>query len=160
MLFPDRQRARTNYTQRGKKFPTPVSSLKFQSLATALIIAVAASLSAATSIIGFDDLDGRDNRAIPKGYAGLNGDNFSNYDAKHESAPLSPSGYDSSVPSPNNVALNGGVTPVTVASNTIFDLNSVYLHSVWRDGLQVRVIGFRAGVAGLEMTFCSVTQSR
>ena len=67
-------------------FPTPVRSLKFQSLATALIIAVAAPLSAAATMIGFDDLDGSGNQAIPNGYAGLNWDNFSTYDAKNDPA--------------------------------------------------------------------------
>jgi len=107
-------------------------------------MAVAAPLSA--TIIGFDDLDGSGNQAIPNGYAGLNWNNFYTYDATNDPAHLSPSGYDFSVISPNNVAFNGGANPVTVSSNTIFNLNSVYLHSVWRDGLQVQVIGFRAGV--------------
>jgi len=74
-----------------------VRSVKFQSLATALIIAVAAPLSVATTISGFDDLDGSGNQAIPNGYARLNWDNFSNYDAKNDpAAHLNSSGYDSS----------------------------------------------------------------
>jgi hypothetical protein len=102
-----------------------VKSLACHALVTALLIAVAAPLSA--TIIGFDDLDGSGIQAIPNGYSGLT----------------------------NNVAFSGGANPVTVSSNTIFNLNSVYLHSVWRNGLQVQVIGFRAGVPvpGDDQTF-------
>jgi hypothetical protein len=46
-----------------------MKSLKCQSLATALLIAVAAPLSA--TIVGFDDLDGSGNQAIPKGLCQL-----------------------------------------------------------------------------------------
>ena len=86
-------------------FPTPVRSLTFQYLANALIIAVAAPLSAATTISRFDNLDGSGNQAIPNGYAGLNWDNFSNYDAKND-PHLSSSGYDSTFASPITVAFD------------------------------------------------------
>jgi len=114
-----------------------------------LVVAVAASAAAAT--INFDDLDGSGNQAVPNGYGGLNWTNFYVFDAFHDLG-LKPSGYDVAWVSPNNVAFSAfpNERPTeTISSDTLFNLNSAYLTSVWRDSLQVQVIGFRS-ILGIE----------
>jgi hypothetical protein len=100
-------------------------------------IAVTAIPALATTI-GFDDLPS--DQPIANGYNGLNWNNFYVYDAVNDPDSLSPSGYNVAVISPNNVAFNGFGT-TAVFSNSLFDLNSAYLTAVWRDNLQVEVIG-------------------
>jgi len=114
-----------------------------------LVVAVAASAAAAT--INFDDLDGSGSQAVPNGYGVLNWTNFYVFDA-FDDLGLKPSGYDVAWVSPNNVAFNAfpNANPTAIiSSDTIFNLNSAYLTSVWRDNLQVEVIGFRS-VLGIE----------
>src|SRR5438067_4656740 len=115
-----------------------------------LVIATAAPALDAT-VINFDNLTS--DQVIQNGYAGLNWTNFDVYDAVNNPDHLGNSGYNVdghnvSAISPNNVAFNAdanlGAIPV-VSSDTVFSLNSVYLHSVWNDGLQVEVIGSLAG---------------
>jgi hypothetical protein len=48
--------------------------------------------------------------------------------------------------------VNLGAIPV-VSSDTVFNLNSAYLHSVWNDGLQVHVIGSVAGLTTYDHTY-------
>jgi hypothetical protein len=78
---------------------------------------------------------------VPNGYGGLNWDNVHIYDPTNNH-DLSPSGYDFSVVSSPNVAFNAGGSPITISSDTIFSLNSVWLHSVWDNHLEVEVKGF------------------
>jgi hypothetical protein len=129
---------------------------RYMSSLVAAFAAVAVPLSAAT--IGFDDLNGDGNHTVQNGYAGLNWDNFFVYAAATDPANLSPSGYDFATVSPDNVAFNGGQyldnpPPATISSDTVFVLNSAYLTAVWRDGLQVEVIGSLAGVPLYDNTY-------
>ena len=114
-----------------------------KSLFAGLVIVAAASAVADT--INFDDLNGDGSHTIQNGYAGLNWDNVFIYDATHDPANLNPSGYQFSVISPNNVAFTGYGNPITVSSDTVFNLNSAYLTAVWKDNLQVKVIGSLLG---------------
>ena len=60
-------------------------------------------------------------------------------------AHLNPSGYQFAAVSPNNVAFLGFGNPAFV-SNTLFNLGSAYLTAIWRDNLQIEVIGSLSGV--------------
>ena len=123
------------------------------------LLAFAAAASAAAATINFDNLDGSTgDQVVPNGYGGLNWTNFNVYDAVSDPGGLSPSGYHDAIGgvqgwvSPNNVAFNAfaannPLTSWTVSSDTVFSLNSVYLHSVWNNGLQVEVKGFLGGLA-------------
>ena len=115
----------------------------FKLLFVGLVIVAAASAVAET--INFDDLNGDGSHTIQNGYAGLNWDNVFIYDATNDPANLNPSGYQFSVISPNNVAFTGYGNPITVSSDTVFNLNSAYLTAVWKDNLQVKVIGSLLG---------------
>jgi hypothetical protein len=95
--------------------------------------------------ITFDDLDGSGNNLVPNGYKGFNWTNFYTYDAVNDPAHLNPSGYQFAAVSPNNVAFLGFGNPAFV-SNTLFNLGSAYLTSIWRDNLQIEVIGSLSGV--------------
>ena len=98
--------------------------------------------------ITFDDLDGSGNQTISNGYKGFNWTNFYTYDAVNDPAHLNPSGYQFAAVSPNIVAFGGGMgfgNPA-FASNTLFNLGSAYLTSIWRDNLQIQVTGFLSGV--------------
>jgi len=114
------------------------------------LLAFAAAASAAATTINFDNLDGSTgDQVVPNGYGGLNWTNFNVYDAVNDPGNLSHSGYEVAWVSPNNVAFSALVNTrptETISSDTIFNLNSAYLTSVWRDNLQVRVIGSLAGV--------------
>jgi hypothetical protein len=115
-----------------------------------LLAFAAAASAAASTTINFDNLDGSTgNQVVPNGYGGLNWTNFNVYDAVNDLGNLSHSGYEVAWVSPNNVAFSAFVNDrptETISSDTIFNLNSAYLTSVWRDNLQVRVIGSLAGV--------------
>ena len=108
-------------------------------------LAIVAAASAAAETISFDDLNGDGSHTIQNGYAGLNWDNVFIYDATHDPANLNPSGYQFSVISPNNVAFTGFGNPITVSSDTVFNLNSAYLTSVWKDNMVVEAIGSLLG---------------
>ena len=95
--------------------------------------------------ITFDDLDGSGNQLVPNGYHGFNWTNFYTYDAVNDPAHLNPSGYQFAAVSPNNVAFLGFGNPAFV-SNTLFNLGSAYLTAIWRDNLQIQVIGSLSGV--------------
>ena len=122
-----------------------------------LLAFAAAASAAASTTINFDNLDGSTgDQVVPNGYGGLNWTNFNVYDAVSDPGGLSPSGYHDAIGgvqgwvSPNNVAFNAfaannPLTSWTVSSDTVFSLNSVYLHSVWNNGLQVEVKGFLGG---------------
>jgi len=111
------------------------------------LLAFAAGASAAAETINFDgpDLNGDGSHTIQNGYAGLNWDNVYIYDATHDPGGLNPSGYQFSVISPNNVAFTGFGNPITVSSDTVFNLNSAYLTSVWKDNMVVEAIGSLLG---------------
>jgi hypothetical protein len=107
-----------------------------------LVIAAAAPVLDAT-IINFDDLLLNDQPipSYPNSYSGLYWANVYVYNAANDSEHLNPSGYQYSVISSPNVAFNGGGTSIIISSNTPFTLNSAYMTSVWRDNLQMEVIG-------------------
>ena len=112
------------------------------------LLAFAAAASAAAATINFDNLDGSTgDQVVPNGYGGLNWTNFNVYDAVHHPG-LGDSGYDFAWVSPNNVAFtafpNQFPTEI-ISSDTPFTLNSAYLTSVWRDNLNVQVIGSLGG---------------
>jgi len=112
----------------------------FKSFFAGLVIAAAASAAASTTI-NFDNLDGSGNEAVPDGYGGLNWTNFYVFDA-FDDVGLKPSGYDVAWVSQNNVAFSAfpNDRPTeTISSDTLFNLNSAYLTSVWRDSLHVEV---------------------
>lgn len=111
----------------------------------AALFCIGAAAQGFANTIGFDDLNGDGNHTIQNGYAGFNWSNVWVYDATNDPAHLSPSGYDHSVISPDNVAFNGYGNSATVSSGSTFDLDSAYLTAVWRDGLQVEVIGSLLG---------------
>ena len=115
----------------------------FKSFFAGLVIAAAASAAAET--INFDDLNGDGSHTIQNGYAGLNWDNVFIYDATNDPANLNPSGYQFSVISDNNVAFTGFGNPITVSSDTVFNLNSAYLTAVWKDNMVVEAIGSLLG---------------
>jgi len=121
----------------------------FKSLFAGLVIAAATSAVASTTI-NFDDPSfesASGDFAVPNGYGGLNWTNFNVYDAVHHPG-LGDSGYDFAWVSPNNVAFtafpNQFPTEI-ISSDTPFTLNSAYLTSVWRDNLNVQVIGSLGG---------------
>ena len=115
-----------------------------------LLAFAAAASAAASTTINFDNLDGSTgDQVVPNGYGGLNWTNFNVYDAVNDPGNLSHSGYEVAWVSQFNVAFSAfpNQRPTeTISSDTIFNLNSAYLTSVWRDNLQVRVIGSLAGV--------------
>jgi len=130
----------------------------FKSFFAGLVVAAVAPVFAATTI-NFDDLPS--DQFIANGYNGLNWTFADVYNARDNPDNLGPSGYkdvangvQSWVSSPN-VAFNGsiegdpnpGSNPITISSNTPFSLNSVWLHSVWNNGLNVEVKGFLGGLA-------------
>jgi len=118
----------------------------FKSFFAGLVIAIAAPVLDAT-IIKFDDLNYSDQAipGYPSSYSGLYWANVYVYNATDNPENLT-SGYQYSVISPKNVAFNGGGSPITISSDTPFTFNSAYLTSVWRDNLQVEVIGSLGGV--------------
>ena len=117
----------------------------FKSFFAGLVIAIAAPVLDAP-IINFDDLNYSDQAipGYPSSYSGLYWANVYVYNATDNPENLT-SGYQYSVYSAKNVAFNGGGSPITISSNTPFTLNSAWLTSVWRDGLNVKVIGSLLG---------------
>ena len=118
--------------------------LKYLCITSFFVVAIPAF----ATTINFDDLDGSGNNLVPNGYNGFNWTNFYTYDAVNNPAGLPASGYQYAAVSPNNVAFGGGAgfgNPA-FASNTLFNLGSAYLTSIWRDNLQIQVVGFLAGV--------------
>jgi hypothetical protein len=117
-----------------------------------LVIATAAPVLA--TIINFDELNYSDQAipGYPSSYSGLYWANVYVYNATDNPENLT-SGYQYSVISPKNVAFNGGGSSITISSNTPFTLNSAYLTSVWRDNLQVEVIGSLLGTPIYDQTF-------
>jgi len=107
-----------------------------------LVVAIAAPVLDAT-IINFDDLLLNDQPipGYPNSYSGLYWTNVYVYNATNDSENLNPSGYQYSVTSSPNVAFNGGGNSIIISSDTPFTLNSAYMTSVWRDNLQMEVIG-------------------
>jgi hypothetical protein len=114
-------------------------------------VAVATMLAGqaqAERLITFDDLSG--GGAVPDGYQSLHWTNFFYINGTSQAN----SGYQPAVISPKNVAFNGfGAT--ALLSDGEFGLFSAYLTAVWRDGLQVEVIGSRGGtvVPGYDNTY-------
>ncbi len=99
-------------------------------------------------VITFDELGG--GGAVPDGYRGLHWTNFFYINGTVQAH----SGYQPAVVSPDYVAFNGfGST--ALMSDGEFELVSAYLTAVWRDGLQVEVIGSRGGtiVPGYDNTY-------
>jgi len=125
----------------------------FKSFFAGLVIAIAAPVLAAT-VINFDDLNYSDQAipGYPSSYSGLYWANVYVYNATDNPENLT-SGYQYSVISPKNVAFNGGGGPITISSNTPFTLNSAYLTSVWRDNLNVEVIGSLLGTPIYDQPF-------
>ncbi len=119
----------------------------------ALLLGVALTTLAAgqsqAKTITFDDLNGSGG-AVPSGYNGLQWNNFYFLNGTAQAN----SGYQAAVVSPNNIALNGGGNSASISDGS-FDLFSAYLTGVWRDGLQIEVIGSRGGsvVPGYDNTY-------
>jgi hypothetical protein len=101
------------------------------------------------NLITFDSLSGGGG-AVPDGYQGLHWTNFYYLNGTVQAH----SGYQPAVVSPNNIAFNGAGNPAFV-SDGLFNLGSAYLTGVWRDGLQVEVIGSLGGtpVPGYDHTY-------
>jgi hypothetical protein len=113
-------------------------------------VALAAMHAAQSHAISltFDDLSG--GGPVPSGYQGLQWTNFFYINGTVQAN----TGYQPAVVSPKNVVFNGfGNT--ALMSDGEFNLGSAYLTAVWRDGLQVEVIGIRGGtvVPGYDKTF-------
>jgi hypothetical protein len=79
-------------------------------------------------------------------------DNVFIYDATHDPASLNPSGYQFSVIS-LNVAFTGHGEPITVSSDTVFNLNSAYLTAVWKDNMVVEATGSLLGATIYDFTY-------
>lgn len=97
--------------------------------------------------ITFDDINlgYYSDRTISNGYHGLNWTNFNVLDASQLFANYGANGYTNGLVSGSNVAFNSGGNPASIrAQSTLFTLNSFYLTSAWRDGLNVAVTGYNA----------------
>lgn len=106
-------------------------------------VALAAMLAGQSQaeLITFDALSGGGG-IVPDGYEGLHWVNFYWLNGTVQSH----SGYQPAIVSSNNVAFNGSGNAAFVSvSNGVFSLGSAYLTGVWRDGLQVEVIGSLGG---------------
>jgi hypothetical protein len=101
----------------------------------------------ASKLINFDDLSGGGG-VIPDGYQALHWTNF--FYVSGISQPNT--GYFPATISTNNVGFNGAGSAAFLGSPA---LDSGYFTAVWRDGLQLEVIGMRNGatVAGDDHTF-------
>ena len=99
----------------------------------------------ASKLITFDDFGGG---TVPDGYQGVTWTNFFVLNGTAQAN----SGFQPAVISSPNVALNGGGTPAFLGNA---ELDSGYFTSVWRDGLQLEVIGLLDGapVAGYDHTY-------
>jgi hypothetical protein len=100
-------------------------------------------------VVTFDDLTGGGG-AVTEGYWGMHWSNFFFLNGTVQAH----TGYQPAVISPNNVAFNGFGTTAFM-SDGVFELDSLYLTAVWRDGLQVEIIGSLGGttVPGYDNTF-------
>ena len=126
---------------------------------SALVLALATASSsgwASPTLITFDDLpETTTGLVVPNGYQNLTWVDFYYLDGVNYVD--NPSGYQNGVVSASQVAFMwGAANPGTTASITNslgFDLISGWLTAAWRDGLQVRVIGYSSGVAVYDNTY-------
>ena len=101
---------------------------------------------ASARLITFDDLpDISPYHRIPNPYDGF--DWSAHFRYLDGADYLYPSGYQSGVVSPPNVAFNGDGLPVSFSRRIPFELDSFYLTAAWRMGLEVTVTGELNGVA-------------
>jgi hypothetical protein len=100
---------------------------------------------ASARLITFDDLPTNSRyEHIPNPYGGFD---WSHHFLYMDGADYPyPSGYQSGVVTPPNVAFNGDGRPVFFSSRMPFELDSFYLTAAWRDGLEVTVTGELNGV--------------
>jgi len=113
-------------------------------------------IRAAPALLTFDELPSTTSGLpLPCGYKYLLWSNFYYMDALNYNR--NPSGYANSVISPNQVAFLWGAanpgTTGTIGSEAGFDLISGYLTAAWRDGLQVRVIGYSGATVLYDNTY-------
>jgi hypothetical protein len=108
--------------------------------------ALFACQSQASKLVTFDDLGG--GGTLPDGYQGVHWTNFFYVNGTVQVN----SGYKPAVVSPNNVAFSGGGNPAFLGNA---ELDSGYFTAVWRDGLQLQVIGMLNGapVSGFDHTY-------
>jgi hypothetical protein len=117
---------------------------------------------ASARLITFDDLPNNSLRQrIPNPYDGFDWSAHFYY-LDGTDFPY-PSGYQNGVVSPRNVAFNAGGSngalppPVNFSRRQPFELDSLYLASAWRDGLQVTVTGEMCSSPQTCVTVDSVT---
>jgi hypothetical protein len=105
-----------------------------------VLLSACLGLAAHATVINFDSGQS-DLSAITPGYGGLN---WSNFFARNSlSAPVS--GYVAGAVSPLFSAYNGGGTPASFSSGSLFMLGGFYLTPAWNDGLNVSIIGKAGG---------------
>lgn len=99
-------------------------------------------VTAPPSQITFDDLvNTAAGLNVPSGYRNFNWYNFGYLNARTNN--YNPSGYPSSMVSPNNVAFNWSGTPAGIYVSTgSFNFVSAYLTAAWNNNLQVEAIGY------------------
>jgi hypothetical protein len=145
--------AAERHVKRAANSNTQLSS-KGREMKKVLLLGVAlatmfAGQSQAANLVTFDGLSGGGG-LVPDAYQGLHWTNLYFLNGTVQAH----TGYQPAVVSPNNVAFNGfGST--AFMSDGLFMLESAYLTAVWRDGLQVEVIGSVGGtpVPGYDNTF-------
>src|SRR5438270_158892 len=102
----------------------------------------ARGLAGATQTITFDSIEtDTEGVSIENGFAGLNWENFYVLDG----VDYGPSGYQTGVVSPYNVAYNGYGSPASIVSpdsRTFFVLTSADMTAAWEDNLRVEIKGY------------------
>jgi hypothetical protein len=113
-----------------------------------VVVLTSIALPTFATTLTFDDLPGDSTTPIPKGYNGLNWNNF----FTQNGSDFPNSGYLPAVISPFNVAFNGIGTPAIISNGT-FDLNSGYFTAAFNDNLQLQVVGSFMGNPLYDMLF-------
>lgn len=146
---------------------TPLMIQPMRATFKSLLIAVAyLSVPGATSNAGpftitFDDLPdpaagafwGWHGGTVPPTYCALHWQGFlyENVPASSQQSGVS-SGYVNGLVSGSNVAFTGAQGP-ELSSSSLFDLNSAYVTSAWRDDMQMEVLGFAGGLLKYDVTY-------
>ncbi|HWG46361.1 MAG TPA: PEP-CTERM sorting domain-containing protein [Gemmataceae bacterium] len=108
---------------------------QFGFLCVAVGLFLGLAQNAPAGVITFDNLSGNTG-AIPKGYGGLNWDNFA-YMSRTYLQLSGYNGYTNGAVSSPNVAFNAAGLPASVLSSNPFTLNSAYFTAAWRVGLTI-----------------------
>src|SRR5690349_7405390 len=115
-------------------------------------VVISTAVSQAASVITFDEsnIDPGPVTAvatIPNGYSGLNWNNFQVLNTTN--TVIAPGGFNNGLVSSPDVAFTQGPSfSGYFSSGSPFMLDSFYLTSAWRTGLNVQVQGFLGGVGG------------